>query len=131
MGLTRDYATTIYEWLSQFAPVYREPLQSIMFDEENPKPQEYITYSADTGNFATQFIQAITIYSTSTSWTYLMRIVDDIEEAITECGTLIRKEWGYVKIEKGSPFYQDKPDEDDSVRAGYINLQITIYQKNV
>lgn len=131
MGLINNYASTLYEWLSGFAPTYREPVASSLFDEEHPQPNEYITYSADAGNFASEFMQAITIYSTSTSWTYIMDIVDEIETAVGENGIILRKEWGYITIHKGNPFYQDKPDEDDSVRAGYVNLIINIYQKNV
>lgn len=128
MGLTKDYATTLKEWLSQFSAVYRTP---VVEDEDYPTPSEYITYSSFTGNFSTPFIQAITVYSKSTGYTYIMNIVDAIENAITEHGTVIRKDWGYIRIEKGSPFYQDKQDEDDDIRAGYINLQVTIYQKHV
>lgn len=131
MGLINNYATTFYKWLSTFAPTYREPVLSSSFDEQNPEPNEYIKYSADTGNFANEFIQAITIYSKSTSWTYVMNIVDAIESAVGESGIILREEWGYITINKGNPFYQDKPDEDDSVRAGYVNLLIKIYQKNV
>lgn len=126
--MTRDYATTLYNWLSTFAPTYREPVQ---FDSENPMPDEYISYSADVGAFGQEFIQAITIYSKSTAWTYVHDIADDIEEAIGEHGIVLRNEWGYIKVMKGNPFYQDKPDEDSSIRAGYINLLLTIYQKNV
>lgn len=129
--MLENYAKAIYGWLSQFATTYREPITEGMFDAENTKPTEYITYSADMGNFGGQFIQAFTIYSTSTAWTYLMNIVDKIEKAITEHGIVLRYDWGIMRIEKGSPFYQDKPDEDSSVRAGYINLLITIYQKGV
>lgn len=131
MGLTRDYATTMYNWLKKFAPVLREPISEDMYNEQNPKPTEYISYSADTGNFAQQFIQAITINSQSTAWNYVMDIVDAIEKEIGEGGLILRQEWGYIKIEKGNPFYQDKPDEDSSIRAGYVNLLITIYQKDV
>lgn len=131
MNLIENYAKTLYDWLNKFATTYREPISEGMFDAENPKPTEYITYSADTGNFATQFIQAITIYSQSTAWTYVMNIASAIEKEISESGIILRNEWGYIKIEKGSPFYQDKTDEDSSIRSGYINLLITIYQKDV
>ena len=131
MGLTRNYATTLYEWLSGFAPTFRSPILSTMFDDENPKPNDYIEYSADVGNFNTEFIQAITVYTKSTGFSNLMNIVDSIESAIGEKGIKIADEWGYITIYKGTPFYQDKPDEDDSIRAGYINLLVRVYQNNV
>lgn len=128
MNLTENYAKTLYNWLSNFANTYRTP---VIFDAENPQPNEYIEYSAQVGNFASQFIQPIIIYSKSTSYKYVWQIADQIEQAVTEHGILLRDDWGYIKVEKGSPFYQDKPDEDDSICAGYINLLLTIYQKNV
>ena len=131
MGLTRNYATTIYQWLSQFAPTFREPLNTTIFNDANPKPTEYITYSSDVSNFGTDFTQAIIIYSQSTSHNKVMDIVDDIESNIGECGIKISRDWGYVTIRKGSPFYQDKPDEDDTIRAGYVNLLVNVYQFKV
>lgn len=131
MGLTRNYAQTIYNWLSTFAPTFREPILSGYFDNNNPKPDEYITYSSLVGSFGNEFTQAITIYSKSTAYTRLMNIVDAIETAIGENGLNLSNEWGYITIYKGSPFYQDKEDEDDSYRAGYINLTVTIYQTNI
>lgn len=130
MGLIRDYATTFYNWLQETTnvEVFREP---ILFDDDHPQPEEYITYSADLGNFTQEMLQSITIYSKSTGWSNVMDIVDRIESAITEKGIMINKDWGTLVIEKGSPFYQDKPDEDTSIRAGFINLLVTIYQKLV
>lgn len=128
MNLTRNYATTLYDWLSTFATTYREP---VVFDSENPPPNEYIEYSAVTGNFAEEFIQPITIYSKSTSYKYVWEIADAIEEAINESGIVLNSDLGYLRIMKGSPFYQDKTDEDTSVRAGYINLLVKIYQRGL
>lgn len=129
MGLTKDYATTLYEWLSKFAPTFRSPILSSVFDEQNPQPNEYIEYSANMDNFNSDFIQAITIYSKSTAYTKVMEIVDKIESTITENGIRVSSDWGYITIYKGSPFYQDKPDEDDTIRAGYVNLLIRVCQK--
>lgn len=131
MNLTRNYAESLYEWLSGFAPTFRRPIQEGLFDNDNPQPNEYISYSAEVGNFNTEFIQAITVYSKSTSYNNLMTIVDDIEGAIKENGTKIEGDWGYIIIYKGSPFYQDKEDEDSSYRAGYINLLVRVNQYNV
>lgn len=123
----KNYASTLYEWLGGFATTFREP---VVFDADNPQPNDYITYSASTSGFASQFIQPISIYTKSTGFTRLMEIVDSIESAVGESGCVIgSNEWGYIFINKGSPFYQDKPEEDESYRAGYINLLITIYQK--
>ena len=131
MGLTRNYGKTLYEWLSEFAPTFRQPVLNTMFDDNNPKPNEYIEYSSNVSNFNTEFIQPIVIYSNSTSYNKVMDIVDEIESVITEKGLKIQKEWGYITIYKGSPFYQDKPDEDDTIRAGYVNLLIRVYQYDV
>lgn len=130
MGTIRNYATTFYDWLKEASgtEVFREP---VLFDEDHPQPEEYITYSADVSNFTQEMIQAVTIYSKSTGWNHVMDIVDKLEETITEHGVLIKKDWGNMVIEKGSPFYQDKPDEDASIRAGYVNFLVTIYQKLV
>lgn len=129
MGLTKNYATTMYNWLSKFAPTFRSPILSSVFDEQNPQPNEYIEYSANMDNFNSDFIQAITIYSKSTAYTKVMEIVDKIESTITENGIRVSSDWGYITIYKGSPFYQDKPDEDDTIRAGYVNLLIRVCQK--
>ena len=129
MGLTKNYATTMYNWLSKFAPTFRSPILSSVFDEQNPQPNEYIEYSANMDNLNSDFIQAITIYSKSTAYTKVMEIVDNIESTITENGIRVSSDWGYITIYKGSPFYQDKPDEDDTIRAGYVNLLIRVCQK--
>lgn len=129
MGLTKNYATTMYNWLSKFAPTFRSPILSSVFDEQNPQPNEYIEYSSNMDNFNSDFIQAITIYSKSTAYTKVMEIVDKIENTITENGIRVSSDWGYITIYKGSPFYQDKPDEDDTIRAGYVNLLIRVCQK--
>ena len=130
MGIIRDYASSFYDWLTETSgvQVFREP---VLFDDDHPQPEEYITYSADVSNFTQEMIQSVTVYSKSTGWNYVMDIVDKIEQAVTEHGKLINTEWGAMVIEKGSPFYQDKPDEDASIRAGYINFLVTIYQKIV
>ncbi len=131
MALTRDYAIALYGWLSEFAPTFRQPVLDGMFDEDNPKPDEYISYSAEVGNFNMEYIQAITIYSKSTGYTNVMAIVDAIESAIGEEGIKIEEDWGYITVYKGSPFYQDKEDEDSSYRAGYVNLLVRVCQNNV
>lgn len=113
----------LYQWLSQFAPTYRGVLPAGI------KPESpYLQFSGYYDNFATQFIFPVQIYQlNTTSYEGVLQLADKIESAVTEAGILISDEKIKIKIEKGSPFYQDKQDEDETVRAGYINLIITIY----
>lgn len=113
----------LYQWLSQFAPTYRGVLPAGI------KPESpYLQFSGYYDNFATQFILPVQIYQlNTTSYEGVLQLADKIESAVTEAGILISDEKIKIKIEKGSPFYQDKQDEDETVRAGYINLIITVY----
>ena len=113
----------LYQWLSQFAPTYRGVLPAGI------KPESpYLQFSGYYDNFATQFILPVQIYQlNTTSYEGVLQLADKIESAATEAGILISDEKIKIKIEKGSPFYQDKQDEDETVRAGYINLIITVY----
>lgn len=117
------FGQIIYQWLSQFATTYRGVLPA----GEKPK-SPYLQFSGYYDNFATQFILPVQIYTfPTTSYEEVIKIADEIEKAVTEAGILISDTDMKIKIEKGSPFYQDKADEDETVRAGYINLLITIY----
>lgn len=113
----------LYQWLSQFAPTYRGVLPAGI------KPESpYLQFSGYYDNFATQFILPVQIYQlNTTSYEGVLQLADKIESAVTEAGILLSDEKIKIKIEKGSPFYQDKQDEDETVRAGYINLIITVY----
>lgn len=113
----------IYEWLSTFAPTYRGVLPA------GVKPESvYLKIGGYTDEFATQFIFPVQIYAlNTTSYGSVILIADEIGDAVGDGGTLISDEGIRIKIDKGSPFYQDKDDEDETVRAGYVNLLITIY----
>lgn len=128
MGNVLKVGQLIYEWLSKFATTYRGVLPA------GVKPaNKYLQYSGYVDYFATQFILPVQIYTlNTTSYAGVLEIADAIAAAVTEGGTLIGDDAGTVKIKimKGSPFYQDKQDEDETVRAGYINLEVTVYGGN-
>lgn len=128
MGNVLKVGQLIYEWLSQFATTYRGVLPA------GVKPaNKYLQYSGYVDYFARQFILPVQIYTlNTTSYAGVLEIADAIAAAVTEGGTLIGDDAGTVKIKimKGSPFYQDKQDEDETVRAGYINLEVTVYGGN-
>lgn len=113
----------IYDWLSQFATTYRGVLPAGVTPEK-----KYLQYDGYVDYFATQFILPVQIYAlNTTSYEQVLQLADKIESAVTEAGVLIGDKDLKIKIMKGSPFYQDRNDEDETVRAGYINLEVTVY----
>lgn len=118
------FGKRIYEWLSQFALVYRGVLPS----GKEPDEDLYMRINGYADGFAKSFIYPVQIYKlNTTSYSSVLRVAEEIEKAVGESGTLVIYDDIRFKIEKGSPFYQDKADENPTVRAGYINLEITIY----
>lgn len=113
----------LYQWLSQFATTYRGILPAGVTPDDL-----YLRFDGYYDTFATQFILPVQIYKqNTTSYSSVILIADEIADAIGDGGLLISDDDIKIKIDKGSPYYQDKPDEDETVRAGYINLIITIY----
>ena len=123
MGNILKVGQLLFQWLSQFATTYRGVLPAGVTPEN-----KYLQYSGYVDYFAQQFILPVQIYTIgTTSYADVLDIADKISEAVTEAGTLIGDDTVKIKIDKGSPFYQDKQDEDETVRAGYVNLIITVY----
>ena len=117
------FGKRINQWLSQFGTVYRGVLPT------NATPDNiYLQVSGYYDNFATSFIYPVQIYKlNTTSYTEVVKVAQNIEREIGDGGTLVIYDDIRFKIDKGSPFYQDKTDESETIRAGYINLEITIY----
>ena len=119
------FSQKIYSWLSQFATAYRGVLPA------GVKPTgAYIRFDGYYDKFATNFIFPVQIYvPNTTSYSSVLQIADKIGEAIGDGGLLLGEKDNdiKIKIEKGSPFYQDKSDEDLTTKAGYVNLEISIY----
>ena len=123
MGNILKVGQLLFQWLSQFATTYRGVLPAGVTPEK-----KYLQYDGYVDYFATQFILPVQIYTLgTTSYADVLDIADKISEAVTEAGTIIGDDTVKIKIDKGSPFYQDKQDEDETVRAGYVNLIITVY----
>ena len=114
-------------WLEQFAEAYNGILPPT---NVKVPADEYIQYNLYADDFARPFIQPISIYKQKT--TSMLRpwmLAEKIGNAISEGGVYLRDDETntVVKINKGSPFAQNKPDEDETVRAVFVNLEITVY----
>ena len=117
------FGQKIYEWLSKFAPTYRGVLPA------GTIPQDvYLYMSGYYDIFATSFVFPVQIYAQkTTSYSSVLLIADEIANAVGDGGILVSGDGIKFRIMKGSPFYQDRADEDETVRGGYVNLGITIY----
>lgn len=125
MSKIEAFGEEIYKWLSQFATTYRNELPA----DPNIKVADlYIKIGGYYDNFATRFIYPLKIYKqNTTSHREVIEVADNISKAIGDGGLLIRGNGVTIVIYKGSPFYQDMQDEDNTIRAGYVNLEISIY----
>lgn len=120
------FGQKIYEWLNEFAPAYRGVLPAGI----RPADDLYIRFNGGYDDFATQFSYQIFIYNhNTTSYARIVKLADEIGAAVGENGLLIGDDENKIKIkiDRGSPFYQDTLDEDETVRSGMVNLIITIY----
>lgn len=117
------FGQKIYEWISDFAPTYRGVLPAGVQPEDL-----YIRFNGVYDDFATQFIFQLFIYKhNTTSYSSVILLADKIGAAVGQNGLLIGDDNIKIKIDRGSPFYQDAQDEDETVRAGMVNLIVTIY----
>lgn len=121
------FGERFYSWLSSVVGsdvgVYRGVLPAGKTPEN-----VYVVFSASVDDFAKPFILPIRIYTKGTSsYRTALTVAQTIEEAVSSAGTLVLFPDVAFKVEKGSPFYQDLQDEDETIKAGYINLEITIY----
>lgn len=124
---TVAFGEKFYTWLSSVVGkdvgVYRGVLPAGKIPENI-----YVVFNGVADDFARPFIMPIRIYAKNTSsFRSVITVANSIESAITSAGLLVIYPNVRFKVEKGSPFYQDMADEDETIRAGYVNLEITIY----
>lgn len=127
MANNAEYSAAFQKWLNGICTAYRGVLPSKV------KPTSpYILYNMYVEKFGTSFIQPLRIYAENTSnVTEILQVLDAIDSAVGEGGYLLMSENIRAVIRKGSPFYQDMDDEEENVKSGYVNLEITIYQKEM
>ena len=102
--------------------------------EENTVPDNalkdyvhYITYTAAWSEFDRTIMLSASIWERSTSWQNVVEKAEEIAAAIGLGGTVIPFTGGKIWIKRGSPFYQEMPDEDDTVRRIYINVEVEYF----
>ena len=91
--------------------------------------RHYITYTASWDEFERPVMLSASIWERSTSWTSVIEKAEEIKQAIGSGGTVIPYTDGAFWIKRGHPFYQRMPDEDDTVRRVYLNLEVEYFSE--
>lgn len=118
-----DGAKLIVSWLNQnVLTAYQEPVSS-------KAVLPYISFSYSESEMGVDTMLSLSIWTRSTSYASAYEYADKIDELLGkgEEGILIRGDDIYMKIRRGSPFSQNKSDEDDTIRAVLVNLVVTKY----
>ena len=118
-----DQTKAIIRWLSDTVeiPVFQEPINS-------NQPQPYISLGSSVGDFSSAINQQITIWTRSdSSYEEAYRYTDLISERLGDSGDITKGNECILWIKKGSPFAQNKIDNEKTIRAVLINLEISMY----
>ena len=114
---------TLFRWLGQFGAVHRNGVPP----DADPK-LVHMDVPQTTGSFARSYAQPVYLYAiNTTSAEKIVSVADAIKKAVGESGMMIRGAEGVIRIELGTPLYQDRVSPDKNSRAGYLLLEITIY----
>lgn len=82
----------------------------------------YITYSAAIDNLENTVALAGNLWYRSTSWREISQKATQIEAYLSNGGTLIQMDEGYLWIVKGAPFAQRANEVNESVKHIYLAL---------
>lgn len=111
-------------WSSFGIPAYDE--SSVPLNASEP----YITYSVATGSIEDVISLTATIWYRGTSWAGVTKKKNEIAEHIGVGGKVIKLDSGYAWITRGSTFAQRLTEQDDSIRAYYLQIQAEFLTSN-
>lgn len=98
-------------------PVYDE--NTVPDDASLPR----ITYNFSDAEFGQPVAMSISAWDRSTSWASVTTMKDQIYNAIGLGGRMLEYDGGHIWIRRGHPFAQRMPDEDDTIRRIYLNIE--------
>lgn len=122
MGNLLTYKRTIYDFLREFAQPYdtnQVPANNQGLNNDLKVNFPYITYNSTLENWDTDGLLQAYIYDDSDSALKIWTIASKMEEKIKE-GYIVND----IIIHKGSPFAQQIPQEDKTIKCLYLNFKI-------
>lgn len=116
-----NQAKALIAWLNTFLVTYQEPVTVVA-----TLPYMSIGFEQPRNSEAT--IQQVNIWTRSeNSYKAAYEYADLIEAELGEVGKLISGSGCKLWIKKGSPFVQNRNDDERTIRAVMINLEISYY----
>lgn len=119
------------QYLNQFWNRFLKAYNEASLPQGDKTPlMPYISYNVETDNLDHPVFLYGDLYYHSNSMEAITQMKNRIAEYIGVGGRTDAIDGGYVHITRGTPFDQDKPDNDDSVRAKRINIQVEFFTEN-
>lgn len=101
--------------------VYQEPVSS-------QAKLPYVSLSYSESDFAVPTLQSGTIWTRDdSSYGEAYAIADELGIAVPTQGTIVSSDKGVLWVKRGSPFTQNRLDEETNIRAVAFNLEVTAY----
>lgn len=113
-----EYCSELISFFNSIVPSYRNIAPT---NAEFP----YMIYTIEAEDFTEKSLLNLIVYSKSSSYLELSKIIEKIEQELPyNQGKILDTNSGNIAIFRGSPFIQDYPQDNDLIKAIYINIEV-------
>lgn len=102
--------------------------------EENTVPDgavlPYLTYSFAEDSFGNMIAMSADVWYKGTSWASAEAKAAEISASISYGGRILNIDNGAIWLQRGTPFAQRVPDENDTIRRIAFNIQAEYFTAN-
>lgn len=137
MSSYNNYEQILAEWLSNFVDsvTIGSDTVPLVFRDYPPSLEEvqgfgdkvYCVYTLFEGSFGEQVVQPISLFSYDNR-AKVFEKKELMSQALLNNAVLISGSNIKVKFTSGSPFVQDRTDEDQNIKGYYVNVLVTVYR---
>ena len=120
-----DHAQALHQFWSGFEWKAYDEATVPSQDSEPAMPR--ITYGVAMSEFENTLVLSASLWDRSYSWASVSKKADEIYKYIGLGGRIIKYDDGMIWIRRGNPFAQRMPDEDDTVRRVYLNIEVEYF----
>lgn len=134
MSAYNNYEQILAEWLANFVDTDNSD-NPLVFRDTAPTIREvqafgdkvYCVYTLFEGSFGEQVVQPISLFSYGNRAKVFAK-KELMSQALLNNAVVISGDGIKVKFTSGSPFVQDRTDEDENIKGYYVNVLVTVYR---